>query len=562
LNIKIRIFFSTLLILGSVLLFSSARPVYLIQIPKGGSACWALLERFQIDAVQELETCFIARADREDFRILRENRVGFTVLDSDIEGKKYFLVQANSGEKLAWFRTNGRLIVVESGTLLCWTKDEDPTAVFPPTVARTPLPSTSILPGLKRPAPRLTPREFQVAKDELIQFIVDQVSQDNLRSLVQRLQLFQTRYASTPNCEAAGDFIFLYFQTLGLGPSYEPFSFQSSYSSRNIIAEIRGQTDPDEIMIICAHYDSTSDVPDTIAPGADDNASGTAAVMEAARILRLYSFDFTIRFIAFSAEEWGLYGSRHYASRARNQGEKIIGVINLDMIAYADSMPEDLELIVNPYSEWMAERINLSANTYAGLPVRKIVNASFVYSDHAAFWENGYAAVLGIEDEPLANPYYHRTTDTIDTLNFDFYADSTKAALGTLSELAQPVRLGYPKTPAGLEAKAYSYTSLFNALMTVHLSWKAAAGASGYNIFRSTNSHLNYQKINSSPISATAFVDRVLKTDTYYYYVVTAVDNSGMESSFSREVEIVPPLEFVFQTPARSFSILGQREGR
>jgi hypothetical protein len=550
-----------LLILG-VLLFSFSEPVYLIKIPKGDLVQRGILEKFQVEVVQELGTCFIARANREDFRILRKSRIYFSILDKNIEGKEYFLVRASSRDKLAGLQAKGRLIAVEKGTLLCWTKGEALAAAIPPDVVRKPLPSTSILSFLKRPSPPVAIQEYRAAKDDLIEFIVNMVSKSNLRSFVQGLEAFQTRYASTSNCETAGDFIFHHFQTLGLETSYEPFSFQGSYSSRNIIAEKRGKTDPDEIMIICAHYDSTSGNPTVLAPGADDNASGTAAVMEAARILLPYSFDFTIRFIAFSAEEWGLYGSQYDAARARSRDEEIIGVINLDMIAYADTMPEDLELIVNPDSEWLAERLGLSATSYTGLPVRKIVNDSFVYSDHASFWDEGYSALLAIEDEPLSNPYYHQTTDTVDTLNFDFYTNATKTALGALAELAQPIRIGYPRTPVELEAKVYGYTSLFNALGTVYLSWAASPDAVGYNVYRSTTSHLNYKKLNSAPVSSTAFVDRILNTSTYYFYVVTALDNAGQESNRSGEVKIEPIIVVPAQAVSQDSSSLGRRGNR
>ena len=548
-----------LLIIGGSLLYSQSEPVYLIKILKTGPAQWSLLERYQIDVLQELETCFLARVVREDVRVLRRARLRFTVLDKNIEGKKYFLVRESTQDKLAGLRAGGQLAAVEKGTLLAWTKGEAPSSVIPPFVPRKPLPSTSILSYLKRPSLPLAAQEYKAAKDALIQSMVNLVSRDNLRALVEGLQSFRSRYSSTSNCEAAGDFIFHYFQTLGFVPSYEPFDFQGSYSSRNIIAEKRGETDPGEILIICAHYDSTSNEPNILAPGADDNASGTAAVMEAARILRLYPFDFTIRFIAFSAEEWGLYGSKYYAAQSRNRGERIIGVINLDMIAYADAMPENLELIVNETSDWLAERLGLSAGSYTGLPVHKIVDPSAVYSDHASFWDTGYSALLGIEDDPLTNPYYHQTTDTVSTLNFDFYTNAAKTALGTLAELAQPVRAGYPRPPAGLEAKTYNYSSVFSSLRTVALSWTASSGVQGYNVYRGTASHLGYQKLNTSPVQSTAFLDRVLNTDRYYFYIVTTVDGGGLESNRSREVESAPFLVVMGQPAVQDSSSLGRR---
>jgi Zn-dependent M28 family amino/carboxypeptidase len=259
--------------------------------------------------------------------------------------------------------------------------------------------------------------------------------------------------------------------------------------------------------------------------------------MEAARILAAYPLDFTVRFIAFSAEEWGLYGSRYHSAAARGSSERIIGVINLDMIAYADSLPEDLDVIVNDASWWMAERAGLIAGAYTGLTVRKIVNPSFIYSDHSPFWDQGYAAFCGIEDADVNNPYYHTPGDTVDTLNFDFFEAAAKTALATLSDFAQPIRWGYPKTPSDLEAESSSYASAFTVIKNVHLAWEAVTDAAGYNVYRSTLPHLGYAKINASPLSAANFTDRGIQADVPYYYVVTAVGPGGVEGNFSREVE-------------------------
>jgi Zn-dependent M28 family amino/carboxypeptidase len=205
------------------------------------------------------------------------------------------------------------------------------------------------------------------------------------------------------------------------------------------VATLPGKIAPQRVVIICAHYDSTSNQSTTLAPGADDNASGTAAVMEIARVLANTSFDYTIKFICFSAEEWGLYGSKHYAQEAKSREEKIMGVINLDMIGYADLMPEDLDVFVNQTSEWLANRHIIMGKLYGPLDILKTINPSMKSSDHSAFWDQGYNAMLGIEDYGLKNPYYHKTTDTFDTLNMDFATSVTKIALTVVADLAQPI---------------------------------------------------------------------------------------------------------------------------
>jgi Zn-dependent M28 family amino/carboxypeptidase len=272
-----------------------------------------------------------------------------------------------------------------------------------------------------------------------------------------------------------------------------------------------------------------------LAPGADDNASGTAAVMEAARILANQSFDFTVKFICFSAEEWGLYGSQDYAVEARQRGEDIVAVINLDMIAYTDSIPEDLDIIGNQSSEWLADRFFSTAVAYTTLDIYKIINPSFNRSDHSSFWDSGYSAILGIEDAFISNPYYHRTSDTIDTLNLDFITEVAKASLATAADLAQPV--SSPQTPTGITSRSQVISSLFSSIKTAFLDWDTNQDpVIGYNIYRTTASHSDYQRLNSSPLVQTYYMDENLDADTPYYYVVTSVDSLDNESNYSKEV--------------------------
>jgi Zn-dependent M28 family amino/carboxypeptidase len=259
--------------------------------------------------------------------------------------------------------------------------------------------------------------------------------------------------------------------------------------------------------------------------------------MEAARIFANQSFDFTVKFICFSAEEWGLYGSEDYALEARQRGEDIIAVINLDMIAYTDSIPEDLDIISNQTSEWLADRFISSTIAYTTLDISKTVNPTFVWSDHSPFWDSGYSAILGIEDIsiPLPNPYYHTTNDTIDTLNLDFTTEAVKASLATAADLAQPVDT--PRVPTGFTSRSQITSSLFSSIKTAFLDWDSNQDpVIGYNIYRTTTSHSDYQKLNSSPLVQTYYMDENLDPDTSYYYVLTAVDSLGNESNYSKEV--------------------------
>jgi len=206
----------------------------------------------------------------------------------------------------------------------------------------------------------------------------------------------------------------------------------------NVIATLPGTVNPEEIYVICGHYDSISNNPTYDAPGSDDNATGTLAALEAARVLREHEYEATIRFVCFSREEQGLIGSNAYARMIAAAGDSVVGALNFDMIGFVDEEPEEIEILYDDFSGDLADAFDQAAGLYApDLNVRVRYSPSSGSSDHASFWEQGYPAFCGIEDAPLNNPYYHRTTDRYITLDFDFYTNVVKGAVGALAELAR-----------------------------------------------------------------------------------------------------------------------------
>ncbi len=220
----------------------------------------------------------------------------------------------------------------------------------------------------------------------------------------------------------------------------------------NIVATKPGTVSADEIYIICGHYDCTSNNPSYDAPGADDNATGTLAALEAAHVLRDYDYEATIRFICFSREEQGLVGSDAYAGMIAGRGDSVVGVLNFDMIGYVDEQPEEIEIIYDDQSVGVASAFGQAVDLYVpALDYRLRKDPGSRYSDHASFWDRGYPAFCGIEDSPPVNPYYHRTSDRIGTLDFDFYVDVVRAGVATLAEMAR-----IDTTSAGVAARVAS----------------------------------------------------------------------------------------------------------
>jgi hypothetical protein len=143
-----------------------------------------------------------------------------------------------------------------------------------------------------------------------IQEIVDQVSQAHYTTFIQRLQDFRTRYSYTDSCRAAEQWAVDTFAGMGLETELWPYSGDGTWY--NAVGRQIGTLYPDSLYLIIGHIDATSENPNNNAPGAEDNASGSACVLEAARVLSQYEFDCTIEYVLVSGEEQGLYGSAAY----------------------------------------------------------------------------------------------------------------------------------------------------------------------------------------------------------------------------------------------------------
>lgn len=269
--------------------------------------------------------------------------------------------------------------------------------------------------------------------DDLVVEIIEQINETMYLGYLENIVAFGPRYTGTLPCHWAGDYILNEFQNMGLEVRCHNWSY-SGFSDRNIEGTLPGINETsDEIYIICAHYDTVE-----VSPGADDDGSGVAAILSAALIMSQYNFEHTIRFIAFSGEEQGLYGSKKYVEEAFTEGENIIGVLNADMIGYhLSSNPQTIRIFQNYESQWLAQFTELIGgiyHDYIGLDIWHWGDSTT--SDHESFWEYGYAAIHN--KAYRNNPYGHTSGDTIDKLNISYATLCSKLIIATLAELAQP----------------------------------------------------------------------------------------------------------------------------
>ncbi|MCS7198336.1 MAG: M20/M25/M40 family metallo-hydrolase [Candidatus Bipolaricaulota bacterium] len=287
--------------------------------------------------------------------------------------------------------------------------------------------------------------------------LMEQVQEEQLREHICYLQSAEGGEACNaqgsrwscdgPAIDRAVEYGRQYFEKLGLRTKLDPYSLACRPGlSYNVEAILPG-ADPQspEIVLITAHLDSFSQGVRTsrVAPGADDNASGSAGVLEAARVLSQYKFKRSIYFVLFTGEEQGLVGSRAYAARLKREGANIVGVFNMDMIGYDSDDNGVFEIQAPDEDSYQLGQLLITTTNRYGLKLTpEVPDQAPPWSDHASFARQGYPAVLIIEDTELGesedfNPYYHTTGDTLQAINLSYARRIVQALVGTVAQLAE-----------------------------------------------------------------------------------------------------------------------------
>jgi Zn-dependent M28 family amino/carboxypeptidase len=247
------------------------------------------------------------------------------------------------------------------------------------------------------------------------------------------------------------------FRAAGYTPQRQTYTVYGVDCS-NIEVEIPGSSTPSEIVIVGGHYDTR---PGT--PGADDNGTGTVATLALARRFAGSNPGRTLRFVAFVNEEppyfqTGTMGSLHYAKRAHERGENIVGMLSLECMGYYSDAPKS-QAYPSPFNLFYPSTGNFIAfvgNYDSRKFVRQVVRdfreqASFPseglaaagalpgigWSDHWGFWQYGYPALMVTDTAPFRNPHYHQPSDTIDTIQFDKLARVVDYLYPVIAKLAQ-----------------------------------------------------------------------------------------------------------------------------
>jgi hypothetical protein len=408
------------------------RSLLLLEHP--GSPVLAELLREDVLVVRDLGTHVLVVGDARAQAILTEKNLPWEILDSTVADKTYYVVAPAGPPDAPSLARHARVLHQEERLSIVEASPDEALEVagLGFEIARV------FFDGIRLPRPAAHRPVATGAPHPAIEAMVESVSGDRFDAHVNRLQAFQTRYAAHDSCFAAAAWVKAEFESYGIDSVY--YHYLGDTYAPNVVAVIPGAVDPERLVVIGAHYDSFSN-PTDFAPGADDNATGTACVLECARVLSQFEFERTLVFIAFSAEETGLVGSHFWAYMARHVGLDIVAMIAVDMIGYvATADAVDLDVISDSPSMWIRDLVVEAGGLY--VPDLPVIDGAFGdgRSDHASFWDAGYPAVWFFEDSESPSPYIHTPSDVVGVSynSRDLAAMSTQVAVATTATLAGP----------------------------------------------------------------------------------------------------------------------------
>ena len=360
-----------------------------------------------------------------------------------------------------------------------------------------------------------------LARDTTVATLVHLVDTAQVRTRIEALQSFGTRFLDAANHDSVVGWIRNQFLDMGIADvRTDTFDIGFGLQQHNIIATIPGLFDTTIVYIVGGHFDSYSGNPE-LAPGADDNASGTVAAMEMARVLSMPGNqpNCTVRFIAFDAEEYGLYGSEYYAQQALTEGMNIGCMLNYDMIGYKGNDSSFVSKL-NPGSEGYAYMLGQMAGWYGRTADTNLVPVyNSVYLNGSDSWEfsiRGFPVTYS--EELVFSTVYHLPNDSTTYMSMRYCTSIIKAGMGLLGTLAN-----YPQKVSGL-----TLTDVGNGSQ-LYVQWQPnqASNITGYKIYwgKSSGDYTDSMQVtgNSDTIGG-------LAADSLYFVGLTAVDGEGKES--------------------------------
>ena len=266
------------------------------------------------------------------------------------------------------------------------------------------------------PAPVSASLAYTIDREEQVSGMLKLADEKNLTATINSLSAYKNRYYTSVTGTDASKWLQTYWKQLAAGrDDISVAAFRHGWAQESVILTVQGTTEAQKIIVLGGHMDSIAGGGgNTVAPGADDNASGIASLTEAIRVLVAsgYRPSKTLKFMAYAAEEVGLRGSQEIAAAFKREGKDVAGVIQFDMTNYNGSA-EDIFLIT--------DHTNASQNAFLGGLVKTYTDyrlgetkCGYACSDHASWTKNGYPASFPFESSfNDDNPYIHSAKDTL-----------------------------------------------------------------------------------------------------------------------------------------------------
>ncbi len=505
------------LILFSVSSFTQSNSNFLVEISLSNDEKLNKLEELQIPVLHFTDEALITFLTHSKLEFVEQLGVDFRILDERKLSDTYYIISSLKGFAIESNLYGEQIVFYDEKNAIIKNLNQSISDLVSNGFSIAELNSIRLFKNQRFILPQA---DLQLT-DTTISFISSAIDPDSVRFIIQSLQDFQTRFLFASTRDSVASWIKAQFIRWGYTDVViDSFQYSGTWQ-KNVIATLPGLYSPDKISIVGGHHDSySSGDPLIFAPGADDNASGTSAVMEMARVFKELNYqpESTIKFITFGAEEYGLWGSKDYALKAYNAGMNINVMINHDMISHTNSPVGSSTVDINYYTgfEYLRDLAMYCTQNYSVLTPRSGSQNSSG-SDSHSFWQLGFPSVYFEERD--FSPYYHSPADTIGNYDMEFCAEVIKSSCATLLSLIV--------VPSSVEN--YKLVDGGNGT-TLQLSWNANLEPDlvGYNIYFGTSTGL-YDS--TFTIVDTAYTLSNLIEGTRYYVGVSAYDFDGNEST-------------------------------
>ncbi len=372
------------------------------------------------------------------------------------------------------------------------------------------------------------------AQNPVVQSILDSISLDSLIVSVNRLsgqtpvvvdgvsQVIQSRQHQKTGNELAYKFLKSEFTRYG----YQIDSLRFNPTGKNLYAVKPGYLYPDCWFMLGAHYDNLPLA--IVAPGADDNASGCAAVLEAGRLFASHDFPYTVVFALWDEEEVGLLGSAAHANKVGSKNETLVGYINLDMIGWDGNNDSivDIHTKAVKHSEVLSNKAIYCNDTYAIEVNLNVVNPGVYNSDQQSFWNKGHSAIAINEHNIYdLNPHWHKVSDVIGHFNMSYFLRVSKLAIATTAELALDTDYdyGFEKAPNEI----YLFPNPFSNELNIRFENKSES-ITNIQLLDFTGKKVLEEQFNNAPIATISAES--LNTGVYFIRV------SSDEQTYTRRI--------------------------